>query len=78
MDHVKTGLNKNKPVDRAVMVAIDLLKAFNTVDHEILLNDIAELPQNSNLKLSWLATSGAARHTARFIKPYRDLVTKCT
>ena len=49
-DHITTGLNKSKPRDRTVLVAIDLSKAFDTVSHETLLNDIAELPLNSYLK----------------------------
>ena len=50
VDHVTTGLNSGKPADRTVLVAVDLSKAFDTVNHELLLNDIAELPLNSNLK----------------------------
>ena len=49
-DHIRTGLNKNKPVDLTVMVAIDLSKAFNMVHHEIHLKDISELPLNSRIK----------------------------
>ena len=49
-DHITTGLNKKKPVDRTVMVAVDLSRAFDTVDHEILLKDVAELPLNHHLK----------------------------
>ena len=48
--HIKTGLNKKKPVDRTVMVCIDLSKAFDTVNHEILIRDIAALPLNGHLK----------------------------
>ena len=48
--HIKHGLNKKKPVDRTVMVAIDLSKAFDTVDHEILIKDIATLPLNAHIK----------------------------
>ena len=50
VDHVTTGLNCGKHADRTVLVAVDLSKAFDTVNHELLLNDIAELPLNSNLK----------------------------
>ena len=42
--HIRDKLNKKKPSHRTVMVAIDLSRAFDTVDHEILANDIAELP----------------------------------
>jgi hypothetical protein len=49
-DHVTTGLNKKKPVDRTVSVAIDLSRAFDTVDHQILLQDIQSLPLNHYVK----------------------------
>ena len=48
--HVKTGLNKRKPVDRTVMVAIDLSRAFDTIDHEILIKDVIALPLNGHIK----------------------------
>ena len=49
-DIITTGLNKKKPVERTVMVAIDLSKAFDTVDHEILITDISKLKMNENIK----------------------------
>ena len=61
-DHIKTGLNKNKPIDQTVIVAIDLSKAFDAVDHKILQNDISELPLNSNLK-QFLASYLRGRQT---------------
>ena len=44
---ITTGLNMKKPVERTVSVAIDLSKAFDTVDHHLLLQDIKSLPLNS-------------------------------
>ena len=49
-DKITKGLNMLKPVDRTVVVAIDLSKAFDTVNHEILLQDILELNLNNNIK----------------------------
>ena len=48
--HIRDGLNKKKPVNRTVMVAIDLSRAFDTVDHEILTKDISDLRLNDNIK----------------------------
>ena len=45
-----TGLNNKKPVDRTLLVAIDLSRPFNIVDHKILLKDISELSLYGNIK----------------------------
>ena len=60
--HITKGLNKLKPVDRTVLVAIDLSKAFDTVNHEILLNDITNLDLNHHLK-RWLFAYLRGRQT---------------
>ncbi len=49
-NHITKGLNKKPPVDRTVLVAIDLSRAFDTVNHDILLDDINELNLNDNIK----------------------------
>ena len=49
-EHVTTGLNKDRPIDRTVVVALDLSRAFDTVNHEILLTDISKLNLNGNIK----------------------------
>ena len=50
LDHINNGLNRKKPVHRTVSVAIDLSKAFDTVDHNILLEDINRLELNAYVK----------------------------
>ncbi len=50
INHINVGLNRKKPVHRTVSVAIDLSKAFDTVDHRLLLNDINNLPLNGYVK----------------------------
>ena len=49
-DRITKGLNKGKPVDRSVMVAIDLSKAFDTVDHDQLIEDIYRTDLHPTLK----------------------------
>ena len=49
-DHINTGLNRKQPVHRTVTVAIDLSRAFDTVDHQILLEDIQGLHLNEYIK----------------------------
>ena len=48
--HLKTGLNKQKPVDRTILVAVDLSCAFDTVNHETLLRDINNLRLDPHIK----------------------------
>ena len=50
INHVHTGLNRKKPSHRTVSVAIDLSRAFDTVDHQILLDDIQQLDLNCYIK----------------------------
>ena len=47
--HITTGLNRTAPVDRTVLVALDLSRAFDTVDHELLLKDILHLELSNTL-----------------------------
>ena len=47
------GINQKKPPHRTILVAIDLSKAFDTVDHRILLHDILETSIPNNYK-RWL------------------------
>ena len=49
-DYVTDSLNRPKPRHRTVLVAIDLSKAFDTVNHDILFDDIANLPLNNYIK----------------------------
>ena len=48
-----TGLNHPKPCERTVLVALDLMSAFNTVSHEVLLGDIYNTNAPNYIK-KWL------------------------
>ena len=39
---ISHGLNQRKPCHRTVLVALDLSKAFDTVDHDVLISDLLE------------------------------------
>ena len=47
--HIASNLNRRKPCHRTILVAIDLSRAFDTVDHELLLNDILHLELSGTL-----------------------------
>jgi retron-type reverse transcriptase len=51
---VAIGFNDPKPVHPSALCAIDISKAFNTVNHTILLVQISASSLNSNL-VRWLA-----------------------
>ncbi|WP_333764851.1 reverse transcriptase domain-containing protein [Streptomyces sp. IBSBF 2390] len=61
-EHIQRGLNDNRPNKRTVMVALDLSKAFDTVDHVLLLNDIFNTSLPTTLK-RWLCSYLHGRHT---------------
>ena len=60
--NITDGLNRDKPSHRTVVVAIDLSRAFDTVDHQILLDDICNLDLNDYLK-RWLCAYLRGRQT---------------
>ena len=66
LDHVNKGLNM-KEVHRTVSVAIDLSKAFDTVDHQLLLNDIKNLPLNEYI-IRFLCAYLRGRYTYVFFR----------
>ena len=47
--HIASNLNRKKPSHRTVLVALDLSRAFDTVDHELLLKDILHLELSDTL-----------------------------
>ena len=47
------GFRQRKPHDRSIVVALDLSKAFERVEHTLLLQEVAGTPLHSNL-VRWL------------------------
>jgi hypothetical protein len=48
------GFNEAKPASRTTMVALDILKAFDAIDHVMLLDKVSNSSLNSNV-VRWLA-----------------------
>ena len=48
--HISRGLNQNRPCDRTVLVALDLSKAFDTVSHATVFEDIENTSLRPSLK----------------------------
>ena len=60
---IADGFNEAKPPKRTVVVAVDLSRAFDTVNHDILLKKVSESPLHSNL-VRWLNTYLRGRQQA--------------
>ena len=57
------GFNERKPPMRTVAAAIDLSRAFDMVNHDILLEKLSDSPLNSNI-VRWLSAYLRGRHQA--------------
>jgi hypothetical protein len=51
---VAIGFNEPKPASRTAMVSLDISKAFNAVNHNILLQKISDTTLHSNIT-RWMA-----------------------
>ena len=74
--YIKAGLNQAKPRQRTLMVALDLTAAFDTIEHNHLLNNIASSNLSNNTK-RWILAYLRGRHTYvefRDTKPKRRKV----
>jgi hypothetical protein len=63
VSEISEGFNINKPADRTVVVAIDIFKAFDTVNHMLLIKQIADSTLHHNL-VRWLSTYLRGRSAA--------------
>ena len=71
--HIASGLNRRKPPHRTILVAVDLSRAFDTVDHELLLKDILQLEVSDTLiKFLCSYLRGRQQHTI-----FRNCKSKC-
>ena len=60
---IADGFNEAKPPKRTVVVAVDLSRAFDTVNHDLLLQKVYDTNLNSNL-VRWLSTYPRGREQA--------------
>jgi retron-type reverse transcriptase len=52
--NIAIGFNQDKPASRTVMVALDISKVFDAVNHDLLLQKISGTALNSNI-VRWLS-----------------------
>ncbi|XP_017467961.1 PREDICTED: uncharacterized protein LOC108360262, partial [Rhagoletis zephyria] len=71
-DHITRGLNRNRPCERTILVALDLSKAFDTVCHSTLLEDVEASSHPQRLK-RWSANYLSGRHSSVM---FRDKTSK--
>ena len=74
--NVAIGFNKDKPSSRTVMVALDISKAFDAVNHDLLLEKIAGTQLHSNI-VRWLATYLRDRRAVCLFQGAVSRVCKC-
>ena len=70
---VTTGLNQKKPASRTLMVAIDLSKAFDCVNHDILIEDLHQSTLPGGIK-RWVSAYLRGRQT--YVE-FRDAKSTC-
>ncbi|XP_053968826.1 uncharacterized protein LOC128870250 [Anastrepha ludens] len=68
----KPRVNQNRPCERTILVALDLKKAFDTVSHSTLLDDIYQSTLPPGLK-RWSANYLSGRHSS---VTFRDQTSK--
>jgi hypothetical protein len=73
---VAMGFNEAKPASRTAMVALDILKAFDAIDHVILLDKVADSSLNSNV-VRWLASYLRGRTAVCLFQGAVSKVLKC-
>jgi uncharacterized protein (UPF0147 family) len=61
-DQICNGLNQKRPCSRSIMVALDMSKAFDTVSHKHLINNINDTTIPNNIK-RWLNAYLRGRYT---------------
>jgi hypothetical protein len=60
---ISEGFNQKKPAHRSIIVALDLSKAFDSVDIALLLNQVSSSDLHPNL-VRWLSTYLRGRSAA--------------
>ncbi len=71
-DSIASGFNQKKPAHRTVVVALDLSKAFDMVDHNTLLADVLQSSLPNNI-IRWLSTYLRGRQSKVL---FRDTLSK--
>ena len=59
VDSIVEGFNKHKPAKRTVAVSIDLAKAFDTVEHDLLIKKLSTTSLPHNI-IRWISSFSKA------------------
>jgi hypothetical protein len=76
VNRIVTGLNEDKPASRSVLVSLDISKAFDAIDHVLLLKKVSNSSLNSNI-VRWLSAYLRGRTAVCLFQGAVLLVLRC-
>jgi hypothetical protein len=74
--HIAMGLNEDKPASRSAMVCLNISKAFDAIDHVLLLEKISNSPLDHNV-VRWLSAYLPGRTAVCLFQGAASVELKC-